>query len=165
MEAMSNSSSIPRRRRLVDDRTHTELLELQKILCSDIQFFKTQQWQVTYYCFLLYGGLVGTSRLIGPAMTPCERGALVIIGAAVLSAGIYVLREFEEALRLRGELLPAARKLFTQRALAAYGKGGDPNHALRPAEAKVSLLGVFVASHALAFVVFLWLVCRGALDA
>lgn len=143
-----------------DDRTHAEILALQELVCADIAFFKNQQWQAAYYGLALYAALAAIPGLEG--LNPSEVAYVVLwlVAVGILITGLYVLAELESALIKRRELLPFARKHFTQEALIAYG-AGDPNAALKTAADKVSLKRVFVGVYIVGFVFASWILALG----
>lgn len=139
-----------------DDRTHQEVLALQELVCSDIEFFKNQQWQATYYGSLLYAAIVFVPEIVGDYF---PKTGFVVLGVAcflILVSGIYVLSQLEKALVHRRELLPKLRQHFTDKALQAYGNG-DRARALKPANEKTSLRWVFVAAYTFGFVLAIWI--------
>ena len=147
-----------------DQQTHIELVELQKLVCADITFFKTQQWQAAYYGLLLYAAIAATPKVMNTPPPPAGLLVLGVIALIVLSTGLYVLSQLEIALERRREILVHARRSFTKEALTAYG-AGDPNDALKPAKEKVSLNRVFKAAYVLGFSLTEWVLLTWALRA
>src|SRR5437868_3894003 len=104
-----------------NDQTHIELIELQKLVCADIAFFKKQQWQAAYYGVLVYAAIAAVPKVMHRAPSQLGFVVLGLVCFAVLLAGLYVLHELELALEKRRNLLTYARHSFTKKALSAYG--------------------------------------------
>lgn len=143
-----------------DDRAHAEILALQELVCADIAFFKSQQWQAAYYGLALYAGLVALPSLSDVSIGQFGYVVLWIVSIAVFVTGLYVLSELESALVRRRNLLPFARKHFTPEALLAYG-GGDPREALKTASDKVTLKWVFISVYIGGFAITSWVLYAG----
>ncbi|MGE0358723.1 MAG: hypothetical protein AB7P08_17605 [Burkholderiales bacterium] len=145
-----------------DARTHTELIALQGLACSDIAFFKNQQWQAAYYGLLLFAAIAALPRAISGIG---QIGLIVLwfVALIVLVKGIYVLNELESALRKRRDILPFVRRHFTNVSLTAYGLG-SPDEALKVADEKVSLRNVFVFVYLLGFVLTTWVLASGCIN-
>jgi hypothetical protein len=50
-----------------------ELRMLYQITVSDLSYFKSQQWNVTYYALLVEGAFVGVGQLLGDGLTSVDR--------------------------------------------------------------------------------------------
>lgn len=145
----------------VNDRIHSELLELHRMAVGDIAFFKQQQWQVTNYGLLLYGAIAAAPKLIGTQLTVIEYSGLWLVSLTVLVAGIFLLQDFEKSLAKGRNRLPEARKYFDEKVtLRAYAEGGDPKNALILSKERSSLFRFFVFTLILGFVLTTWILVR-----
>jgi hypothetical protein len=145
----------------VNDRIHTELLELHRMAVNDIAFFKQQQWRVTNYSLLLYGAIVATPKLIGNVLSRIEYSALLVASLAVLIAGILLLQDLEKSLEKGRNRLPAVRKYFDREiTLRAYAAGGDPEKALITSKERSSLAPFFTFVLILGFLFTTWILIR-----
>jgi len=93
--------------------TNDELRLLYQVTVSDLAYFKTQQWSVTNYAFLLLAGVVGTWQLVKGDASLLERGALSVLAALVAAATLTVLGKLEASIQVRQSRLVAARERFS----------------------------------------------------
>ncbi len=106
---------------------------LYQITVSDLTYFKTQQWSLTNYAFLLLAGLVGVDQLIGSSITVFERAILVILALSVAVAGIIVLAKLQRSIEVRQSRLGAARESLSPAFIAAWSaepKGREYLHSI-----------------------------------
>ena len=106
---------------------------LYQITVSDLTYFKTQQWSLTNYAFLLLAGLVGVDQLIGPSITVFERVLLVSLAFSVAVAGITVLAKLQRSIEVRQARLGAARESLSPAFIAAWSteaKGREYLHSI-----------------------------------
>ena len=98
---------------------------LYEVTTADLTYFKTQQWSVTYYAFLINAGLTGVAQLLGSSVKASDRAILTVLagGAAVACAGIGPGRRCVGTTPV--EAAVRARK-------AADGPASTPNLTVRP---------------------------------
>lgn len=111
----------------------SELQMLYQVTVSDLAYFKTQQWAVTYYSLLVDAALVGVAQLLRPELGSIER--LVLSGLALFAAlaAVIVLSRLEKSISVRRSRLDAVRSELGnvfQRAWAAEHKGEEYIHAI-----------------------------------
>jgi hypothetical protein len=78
---------------------NADLHLLYQVTTQDLAFFKSQQWSITNYTFLIYAGVVGLNQL----KRDSEISA-VLLSAVALSAAasaIYLLRRLEKSIEGR----------------------------------------------------------------
>jgi hypothetical protein len=135
----------------LDPTEQEELRMLYEITITDLSYFKTQQWNVTYYALLVQAAFVGVAQILGSTIGTEERIALCALAALAAISALIVIGKLEKSISVRDARLAAARGTFTaafQRAWAAETKP-------EPAIANVLLLrGGIVVTTALT----LWLV-------
>ncbi len=110
-----------------------ELMLLYQVTVSDMTYFKTQQWSVTNYIFLLLAGLIGVDQLAGPTITSIERVALVVLAWSVALVGLLVLSKLQRSIGVRQSRLEAARQSFGEafsQAWSAEVKGPEYLHSI-----------------------------------
>lgn len=105
---------------------HTDEAEdlrlLYQITTSDLTYFKTQQWSVAYYCFLIHAGLVGVATAIAPLNTldKCALGGLATLAAV---AALIVLAKLQTSIVVRQARLKALRAHFGPAFIDAWSAG------------------------------------------
>ncbi|WP_372016452.1 hypothetical protein [Pseudoxanthomonas sp. 10H] len=110
-----------------------EMMLLYQITVSDLTYFKTQQWSLTNYVFLLLAGLVGVDQLIGPSVTRPERALIVFLALSVATAGVIVLSKLQRSIEVRQARLGAARESLSPAFIAAWSaeaKGREYLHSV-----------------------------------
>ncbi|UNK56275.1 hypothetical protein MNQ95_08805 [Pseudoxanthomonas daejeonensis] len=110
-----------------------ELMLLYQITVSDLTYFKSQQWSLTNYAFLLLAGLIGVDQLIGPSITIFERSLLVFLAFSIAAAGITVLSKLQRSIEVRQARLGAARNSLSSAFIAAWSaevKGREYLHSI-----------------------------------
>ena|SRR5688572_22539829 len=109
-----------------------ELMLLYQITVGDLSYFKTQQWAVANYAFLLLAGITGVHQLAG-AVTSFERIGLAALALSVAIVVLVVLTKLQTSIRVRQARLEATRKSFSlafKDAWAAETKGPELVHAI-----------------------------------
>lgn len=117
----------------MNDQDHHELMMLYQITVDDLTYFKTQQWAVSTYAFLLYAGIVGVKELLGEQSDCTEKVVVSIFVVAVLIAGCAVLSKLQDSIRLRQKRLDATRVQFGKYFQAAWSaeiKGKEYIHSI-----------------------------------
>ena len=101
---------------MANNYQHDELKFLYDVSVKDIEFFKKQQWLVTYYAVLVYGALIALANL-----KVVHKAVLSL--AAVLAAFLcaVLLAKLEHSIHVRRERLRAVRSHFTQAFNEAWG--------------------------------------------
>jgi hypothetical protein len=94
-----------------------ELRLLYQITTSDLSYFKSQQWSVTYYCFLIDAALIGVAQLVLPLRATDKVLLSSLILVAAISA-LVVLWKLENSISIRMSRLEAIRTRFG----AAFGR-------------------------------------------
>jgi len=108
-----------------------EMRLLYEVTVNDITYFKTQQWSVTNYVFLLLAAVAYLHQQIGDDLSPVELGALALLIAMVAIAGLIVLSKLQRSVRVRQSRLDATREFFSpgfMQAWSAETKGREYVH-------------------------------------
>jgi hypothetical protein len=130
-----------------------ELMMLYQITVSDLTYFKSQQWSLTNYVFLLLAGLTGISQLLGQEATMLEKIFLIVLACAVGLGGVMLLSKLQDSIRVRQARLDSAREAFSPeftKAWAAEVKGPEYIHSIWFLRAAIAIGTVIVC----------WLVMR-----
>ena len=93
---------------MANETHHEELKLLYEISVKDIEFFKRQQWLITYYCMLAFGALVGLAKF-GAAPRWALISSLIVVGLFAM----VVLAALEYSIEVRRARLKAVRNQFT----------------------------------------------------
>jgi len=103
---------------VANNKAHDELKLLYQVSVGDLEFFKKQQWLVSYYSILLYGALVALAQ-----RTAVEKIVfyLVIGGVALLSSSLLLI--LEHSIGVRRERLEAVREHFSKEFNKAWRAG------------------------------------------
>ena len=110
-----------------------ELHLLYQVATTDLAYFKTQQWAVTYYSLLVDAALVGVAQLLRPNLSELERFSLCGLAFLGALAAIIILSKLEKSISVRRSRLDAAREQFGsafQRAWSAEHKGDEYVHSI-----------------------------------
>jgi hypothetical protein len=106
-----------------------DLRLLYKITLSDLAYFKTQQWKVTYYALLIEAALVGVGKVLSPQLTVLDRSILAILSFLAALVALFVLNKLQRSISVRQSRLDAVLKTFGdafQRAWSAEHKEDHP---------------------------------------
>lgn len=101
----------------MDDKTHSELLNVFNATISDISFFKTQQWKALNYIALIYVGIVGVAKIFRDeeAFSTDLFSVLFLVSFGVFLAGLHVLSELESSLKSKRARLERIVKEFSKK--------------------------------------------------
>jgi hypothetical protein len=94
------------------DKDQDELHLLYQVTTADLAYFKSQQWSVTYYCFLVDAGLIGVAQLLDSASRASSRFFLIGLALAALVSALVVLFKLENSISVRHARLRAIRASF-----------------------------------------------------
>lgn len=94
--------------------THEELKLLYETSVKDLEFFKKQQWLVTYYGILVYGALVTLAKI-----TTLEKWVFCVVAGVTALLCSVLLSALEHSIGVRRDRLDAVREQF----------GSEFNHA------------------------------------
>jgi hypothetical protein len=86
-----------------------QLQMLYQITVSDLAYFKTQQWNVTYYALLIEAALVGFAKVLSPPLTLLDRGLLAGLSVVAAVAALFVLNKLQQSIEVRQSRLDAVR--------------------------------------------------------
>lgn len=86
---------------------HEELKLLYEVSVKDIEFFKKQQWLVTYYGILVFGALVTLAKI-----TTLEKWAFCFVATLTFLLCSVLLSHLEHSIGVRRARLEAAREGF-----------------------------------------------------
>lgn len=101
---------------MANDKQHEELKFLYEVSVKDIEFFKKQQWLITYYSVLVYGALVALANLkLVHKTILCFAAVLIGLLCAVM------LSKLECSIEVRRDRLKAVRSHFTKAFNDAWG--------------------------------------------
>ena len=103
-----------------DDTEHQELLILYQVTVGELSYFKTQQWSVTTYAFLLYAAIAGVKQLVGDPHGLSEKVILTCFTIIVLIAAITVITKLQDSIEVRQARLDATRMHFGEKFNAAW---------------------------------------------
>ena len=92
---------------------------LYQVTTQDLAFFKTQQWSITNYTFLIYAGLVGLDQLLKGSGTTSVVLAVVALFAA--ASAIYLLWRLEISIKGRRARLTFIRGKLSDLFTEAWG--------------------------------------------
>ena len=112
----------------MDERNHQELLMLYQVTVNDLFYFKTQQWVVSTYAFLLYAGLIGLNQSINTTTTIFEACILSVMVFGVFATAAIVLHKLQQSIDVRQARIERTRSHFSpqfQSAWAAKEKGKE----------------------------------------
>jgi len=102
-----------------------ELRMLYQITVSDLSYFKTQQWNVTYYALLVEAAFVGVAQVLGAGVTQADRILLSVLAFVSAVSALIVIGKLEKSISVRDARLAAVRETFSaafQRAWSAQVK-------------------------------------------
>src|SRR5688572_13586502 len=102
---------------------------LYQITVSDLSYFKTQQWNVTYYALLIEAAVVGFAKVLSPPLTMLDRCLLAFLSVAAAVAALFVLSKLQRSISVRQSRLDAVRRSLGeafQRAWSAQYKEDHP---------------------------------------
>ena len=105
-----------------------ELRLLYQTTVTDLSYFKTQQWNVSYYVSLIQAALVGIAKLLLPKLSLADRSILGILAVLASIVALTVLGKLQRSISVRQSRLDAVRETFGsqfQRAWAAEHKQED----------------------------------------
>ncbi len=86
---------------------HEELKLLYEVSVKDVEFFKKQQWLVTYYGILVFGALVTLAKI-----TTLENLAFISVAALTFLLCSVLLSTLEHSIGVRRARLEAVRDEF-----------------------------------------------------
>ena len=95
-----------------EEAEHQELITLYEVTVGDLSYFKTQQWAVATYAFLLYAGIAGVRELVGDSFSIVEKVMLTSFALAVLLVAITVITKLQDSIEVRQARLDATRQHF-----------------------------------------------------
>jgi len=103
---------------MANDDEKQELRLLYEVSVKDLEFFKRQQWLVSYYAVLIYGTLFALARVttLGELVF-----CLAVGGVALLSSVLLLI--LEHSIGVRRDRLEAVRENFTQKFKDAWKAG------------------------------------------
>jgi hypothetical protein len=105
-----------------------DLRMLYQITVSDLSYFKSQQWNVTYYALLIEAAFVGVGQVLGQSLTVSDRAVLCCLAVASAISALYVLGKLQRSISVRDSRLEAIRATLTEafhRAWAARHKAEE----------------------------------------
>jgi hypothetical protein len=91
-----------------------ELRMLYQITVSDLSYFKSQQWNVTYYALLVEGAFVGVGQLLGDGLTSVDRTVLGTLAVVCAVAALYVIGKLQRSISVRDRRLVAVRSSLSE---------------------------------------------------
>ncbi len=90
-----------------NQHTHEELQLLYETSVKDLEFFKKQQWLVTYYGILVYGALVTLAKI-----TTLEKWVFCVVAGVTALLCSVLLSALEHSIGVRRDRLDAVREQF-----------------------------------------------------
>jgi hypothetical protein len=131
-----------------------ELRLLYQVTTSDLTYFKTQQWSLTYYCLLIDAGLIGVAQFL-KGLRLSDRIFLCLLVLAAATAVLVVLWKLQRSIDVRQSRLEAVRTCFGSqfnRAWSAEHKGDEVVHSvwlLRSGVVVTGILAIWLISYRL----------------
>jgi hypothetical protein len=128
-----------------------ELRMLYQVTVSDLAYFKTQQWNVTYYALLVEAAFVGVAQLLGKNMTTVDRIILGTLSVVAAISALIVIGKLQNSIEVRDSRLDATRRTLSE----AFQRAWSAQPKVEGAVANVLLLrgGVIITA-----LLTLWLV-------
>jgi hypothetical protein len=108
-----------------------EMRLLYEVTVNDLTYFKTQQWSVTNYVFLLLAAVAYLHQQLIGDLSSIELYALALLVILVAVAGLIVLSKLQHSVRVRQSRPEATREFFSlsfRQAWAAETKGPEYFH-------------------------------------
>ena len=131
-----------------------ELRMLYQITVGDLAYFKSQQWNVTYYALLIEAAFVGVGQVLGVGLNRSDRVLLCALAAVTACAVLYMLNKLQSSIALRDARLEAVRLGLSQAFQHAWGVQQKP-------ESKVPNLILLQGGIVITTLLTIWLVaCR-----
>jgi len=97
-----------------------DLHALYQACVADLAFFKSQQWSITNYSFLAYGGIFAAAQVT--ALDSCLfKVALIALVIAVAVSGVMLVLSLHRAIEVRQARLAFIRKKLTSTFIEAWG--------------------------------------------
>lgn len=113
--------------RLMTDRTaidaKDELMLLYQVTVSDLAYFKSTQWTVSNYVFLLLGATAGARQLLGADADNLERSCFAGLAVSIGIAGLMMLFKLNQSITIRERRLDAVREQMSPEFKAAWRAG------------------------------------------
>lgn len=108
-----------------NQHTHDELKLLYEVTAKDLEFFKKQQWLVTYYGILVYGALVTLAKI-----TTLDKWVIFFVSGITFLLCSVLLSTLEHSIGVRKARLCAIRDEFGPKFNKAWkaGKKEDECH-------------------------------------
>lgn len=114
-----------------EESEHQELLILYQITVNDLSYFKTQQWAVATYAFLLYAGIGGIKELVSSPIGLIEKGILTAFAMSILLTAVVVITKLQDSIEVRQARLDATREHFGKKFKDAWGAKSKSNEYIR----------------------------------
>ena len=123
---------------------------------NHIQFLKKQQWTITYYCLLLYAGIVAVFKTYLTNASCFEKGILFAISAALCVIGCILIFTFEKSMREHRVIVENIYESFPEERKIAFAKTSEGS-----ASSDVPLIRfTLIASLIIGLVIVGWLLYR-----
>jgi hypothetical protein len=103
-----------------EETDHQELLMLYQVTVGDLSYFKTQQWSVATYAFLLFAGLASVNEFLNNSVTQRENGFLILLAILVLIAALTVIKKLQNSIEVRQARLEELKKHFGAKFLSVW---------------------------------------------
>ena len=131
-----------------------ELRMLYQITVSDLSYFKSQQWNVTYYALLVEAGFVGVGQLLGQDLTVVDRAVLGTLAVVSAISALNVIGKLQRSISVRHSRLDSVRGTMSQAFHRAWS-------AVHKAEEKVPNVFLLRGGIVITTLLTLWLIlCR-----
>jgi hypothetical protein len=142
-----------------DSRNDNFLVAVFNNSADHIQFLKKQQWTITYYCLLLYAGIVAVLKTYLTDPSCFERGILFAISAVLCVIGCILIFTFEKSMKEHRAIIENIYKCFPEEKKIAYAEISSGE-----APSDVPLIRfTLVASLIIGLVIVGWLLYRNLL--
>jgi len=105
---------------MIGEREGQDLHLLYQACIADLSFFKSQQWSISNYAFLAYGGLFAIGEVKGSDSALLKLFLLVLIIAVGIS-GVWLVHSLDHAIKVRQARLEFIRKRLTPIFRDAWG--------------------------------------------
>ena len=91
-----------------------DLRMLYRITVGDLSYFKTQQWNVTYYALLVEAAFVGVGQVLGHRITMLDRVVLCVLAVISALSVWYVIGKLQRSIEVRDSRLEATRRELSE---------------------------------------------------
>lgn len=115
----------------LSEEEREDLHALYQACVEDLAFFKSQQWSITNYSFLAYGGIFAAGQVTGLSSW-LFKVALIALAISVAYSGVMLLKSLHQAIEVRQARLAFIRNKLTAIFREAWGAMEKGEELFRP---------------------------------